>query len=432
METTAVKQGFRDQALAHFSKRLPSLYGDAETRKQAAEVFAALGIPTRKTEDYRYIAPDSLFKKGLGFRHDLMRAITPDDVKKFLIVPDAIVLVIVNGVFIPKLFLNSDEVKGLSFCSIVHALSAYETAKAHYNQYASKEDPFAALNTSLAEGGVYLHIEKNAVIEKPVHLLHITDNETETFLLPRNLVVAEENAQATIIETFESIGPVRSFTNALTEVSVGEHAKLDHYRLQWESEAGQLLCTTQTSLAANALYNTYTFTLGGAWVRNNLNIRLSGRNGEAHLYGLYLPNGTQVVDNHTVVDHAVPDCMSNELYKGVMNGKSNAVFNGKIFVRKDAQKTNAFQTNRNILLSDDASINTKPQLEIYADDVKCSHGTSTGRIDEEALFYLRARGVGEENARKLLIRAFVEEVVSQVKIESLRQEIENRIDHILK
>lgn len=431
METASVKTNFRDSLLDHFGKMLPSLPGDAAVRRKAAEVFAAQGFPTRKTEDYKYIAPDTLFRKGLGFRHELMRGVTPEDLKKFLVVPDAIVLVVINGIFVPKLFLNADA-EGLSFDSIAHALSVSEEAKSHYNRYASKDDPFAAVNTALSEGGVFVHIAKNAVIRKPVHIIHIADNETETFLQPRNLVLAGENSQATIIESFESIGPVRSFTNSLTEISVADNAKLEHYRLQWEGEAGQLLSTAQTQLGTNSLYNTYTFTLGGAWVRNNLNIVLNGKNGEAHLYGLYLPGGNQVVDNHTVVDHAVPNCMSNELYKGVMNGKSSAVFNGKIFVRKDAQKTNAFQTNRNILLGDDSSVNTKPQLEIYADDVKCSHGTSTGRIDEDALFYLRARGIKEENARKLLVRAFADEVVNQVKIDTIRELVEKRIDQLLK
>lgn len=429
--STAVTTSFKEQLLAHFSERLPSLHGDPEQRQKAADYFSINGFPTRKTEDYKYIAPDTLFKKGFGFRPELMRGVSEGDIKRLSLVPDAIVLVIVNGIFVPELS-SKEELRGLTFCSMVHAVPTDERAKRHYGKYASQDDAFAALNTAMNEGGVFLHIAKNAVIGKPVHLLHITDNETEAFFQPRNLIVAEENAEATIIESFETIGPVRSFSNALTELAVEANAKLDHYRLQWEGEAGHLMCTTAGNVAEHALYNTYTFTLGGAWVRNNLNVAMSGRNGEAHLYGLYLPGGTQLVDNHTVVDHRVPDCMSNELYKGVLNGKSTAVFNGKIFVRPDAQKTNAFQTNRNILLSDDASVNTKPQLEIYADDVKCSHGTSTGRIDEEALFYLRARGIGEENARKLLIRAFVEEVVSQVKIESIREQVEYRIDHILK
>lgn len=433
MSTTAEKTNFKDELLAHFNEQLPSLYGNAGLRRKAADEFSAAGFPTRKTEDYKYIAPDTLFKKGFGFRTEQARELNTNDVKNFTLVADSFSAVIVNGIFSPELSSLKNLPKGITVSNIADAVVSNETAKKHYAAYANSEtDAFVALNTAMNAGGVFIHFAKNTIAEKPIQVLHITDNETEAFYQPRNLFVADENASGTIIETFDSIGPVKSFNNAVTEVSVAQNAKLDHYRLQWESEAGQLMSTAQANLEANALYNTFTFTLGGAWVRNNLNLRLSGKNGEAHLFGLYLPSGNQIVDNHTVVDHAVPNCMSNELYKGVMNGKSTAVFNGKIFVRPDAQKTNAFQTNRNILLSDDATINTKPQLEIYADDVKCSHGTSTGRIDEEALFYLRARGVGKENARMLLIRAFVEEVVNQVKIDEIKAVIETRIDELLK
>lgn len=433
MSTTAEKINFKDRLLGHFNEQLPSLYGDAALRRKSAEYFSAAGFPTRKTEDYKYIAPDTLFKKSFGFRSEQARELNANDVKNFTLVSGSFVAVIVNGIFSPELSSLENLPAGITVSNIADAVVSNESAKKHYAAYAKAEaDAFVALNTAMNEGGVFVHFAKNTVSEKPLQIIHITDNETEAFYQPRNLVVAEENAAGIIIETFESVGPVKSFNNAVTEVSVASNAKLDHYRLQWESETGQLISTAQANLAANALYNTFTFTLGGAWVRNNLNIVLSGKNGEAHLFGLYLPSGTQIVDNHTVVDHSVPNCMSNELYKGVMNGKSTAVFNGKIFVRPDAQKTNAFQTNRNILLSDDATINTKPQLEIYADDVKCSHGTSTGRIDEEALFYLRARGIGEENARKLLIRAFVEEVVNQVKIDEIKAVIETRIDELLK
>jgi Fe-S cluster assembly protein SufD len=427
------KTTFKEQLLAHFMQRLPSLYGDATLRNESARFFSENGFPTRRWEDYKYIAPDTLFKKEFGFRTELMRGISMSDVEKLTIVKDAHVLVIVNGIFVPELSSKAELPAGITVSSIAGAVATDKRAQQHYGKYAhADKDPFAALNTALNEGGIFIHAAKNAVAEKPFHLLHITDNETEAFFQPRNLVVVEENAQATIIESFETIGPVRSFNNALVEIAIAPGGKLDHYRIQEGGESGQLLSTVQADVAGNALYNTYTFILGGTWVRNNLEVVMSGRNGEAHLYGLYLLNGTQVADNHTVVDHKVPDCMSNELYKGVVSGKATAVFNGKIFVRPDAQKTNAFQTNRNILLSDDATVNTKPQLEIYADDVKCSHGTSTGRIDEESMFYLRSRGIGKEDAHALLIRAFAEEVVNHVKIEALREYIDKRIDDLLK
>jgi Fe-S cluster assembly protein SufD len=429
----AEKVSFKEQLLSRFNETASSLYGNTTMRRQAADSFARLGFPTRKTEDYKYIAPDTLFKKGFSFRKEQSRDLTAGDIQNLSLVKEAWIAVIVNGVFSTELSSLKNLPTGITVCSIAEAVNTNPAAQKQYGTIANAEtDAFVALNTALNESGVFVHFAKNTVCEKSIHILHITDNETEAFYQSRNLILADENVQGTVIESFESVGPVKSFTNAVCEVNVAANAKLDHYRLQWESENDQLISTVQSVLGANSLYNTYTFTLGGHWVRNNLNIVLNGKNGEAHLYGLYLPDGNQIVDNHTIVDHSVPNCMSNELYKGVISGKSTAVFNGKIFVRPDAQKTNAFQTNRNILLSDDASINTKPQLEIYADDVKCSHGTSTGRIDEDALFYLRARGITESNARKLLIRAFAEEVVNQIKIEEIREQVSERMDHLLK
>ncbi|MCU0435090.1 MAG: Fe-S cluster assembly protein SufD [Bacteroidia bacterium] len=428
MSTATQAMTLKEQLLEKFETELPSLFGEAALRRSAAQQFEATGFPTRKWEDYKYINPDAVLKKGFGTRIAAFRDITAEDVAELSPVKDAYVFVIINGHFVPDLSFSGELPDGLTVESIADAVVSDPAAKAHYAELAdSAADPFIAINTALADSGLFMHIAQDSVIERPVHFLHIATNEVSAFLQPRHLVVAETNAQAILIETFESIGPVRSFTNVLAEVVVADNAKLDHYRLQTENEAGHLLSTVQAHVSANALYNTYTFTTGGAFVRNNLNVEIAGEHAEAHLYGLYLPSGNSVVDNHTLVDHQVPNCMSNELYKGVMYDHSQAVFNGKIYVQRDAQKTNAFQNNKNILLSDDASINTKPQLEIYADDVKCSHGTSTGRMDEEALFYLRTRGIGEDNARKLLVNAFAEEVVNAVPHEELRNYIDTLI-----
>ncbi len=424
---------FKDLLLAHFEQQHPSLPGDAQLRRNAANYFEKNGFPTRKWEDYKYVNPESILRKGLGFRNEMMRGVTVNDVKEFTLVKDAIVLVIVNGVYLPSLSPANNIPLGIAVSDISDAISSDGVALKHYSKYAKFDsDPFIALNTALSNGGVFIHIGKNVAEKTPIQIIHISDNEVASFFQPRNLVVVENGAEAVLIESYETIGPVKTFTNAVTEVFVAPNAKLDHYRIQSEGEAGQQMNTLCAAVSGNSLYNTYTFTLGGNFVRNNLNILFTEKNGEAHLYGLYPITDSQVVDNHTVVDHAVPNCMSNELYKGVVNGKASATFNGKIFVRPDAQKTNAYQTNRNILLSDDATVNTKPQLEIYADDVKCSHGTSTGKVNEDALFYLQARGIGRESARALLIRAFAEEVVDQVKIEELRDYIDKRIDEILK
>ena len=429
----AEKITFKDSLLEHFEQTLPSLFGDAQIRRKAAFYFEENGFPNRKWEDYKYINPEAVLKSGFGFRNNVMRELTPHDIKEFTLVQDSIVLVIVNGIFSTELSPMNTLPVGITISSIADAVVSNEIAKKHYAKYAKFDsDPFVALNTAMTSGGIYIHVAKNVQTKLAIQIIHISNYETASFSQPRNLIVVDDAAEAILIESYESIGPVKTFINSLTEVYVGPNAKLDHYRIQSEGENAFQVNTLQTSICENSLYNTFTFTLGGSFTRNNLNVLFTGKNGETHLYGLYPIANSQVVDNHTIVDHLVPNCMSNELYKGVVNDKASATFNGKIFVRPDAQKTNAFQTNRNILLSDDATVNTKPQLEIYADDVKCSHGTSTGKVNEDAMFYLQARGIGRESARALLIRAFAEEVVDHVKIEELRNYIDKRIDSILK
>ncbi|HEU4718030.1 MAG TPA: Fe-S cluster assembly protein SufD [Bacteroidia bacterium] len=432
MSTVAEKNPVAEKLMEGFPGKLPSLSGDAKVRRHAADVFLAAGIPTRKWEDYKYLHPEALFKKEFHGTPSVSRMVTEHDVKEMLIAPSAIRVVLVNGVFSAELSPKKNQPDGIVIMDLADAIVSSETAKKHYAKYATAEkDPFIAWNTALNEGGVFIHFPAGAKMQEPVHIIHIASNEVSSVCHPRILIVAENGCEALIIESYESIGPVKTFTNAVTEVFAAEHTKVHHYRVQAEGENAHQLNSLHALTQKGSNYSNYTFSFGGAWVRNNTNVVFSQPFSEAHLFGLYLPGGKSVVDNHTVVDHAVPDCMSNELFKGIVNGKSTAVFNGKIFVRPDAQRTNAFQTNRNILLSDDATVNTKPQLEIYADDVKCSHGTSTGRLNDEALFYLRARGIGEDNARKLLVRAFAEEVVEKVELKELRGYIDSRIDDLL-
>lgn len=414
-------------------EKLTSLYGDAQLRREALEYFSEKGIPTRKWEDYKYISPEGLFRAGEFMANATpIREITKRDVEEMTIIPGAAKLVILNGVFVPELSTIGRLPQGVIVKSIADAVVSDAVAKNNFAKQANAlTDPFIAWNTALNQGGVFIHIGANAQCDVPLHIIHIACNEAASTFHPRNLVVAERDSRAEIIESFETIGPVKTLTNSVTEVVALMNAHLDHYRMQVEGESGHMVNTTCVATHKGSNYTTHTYTFGGAWTRNNLNITFREQHTETHLYGLYVLNRAQVADNHTIVDHVVPNCVSNELYKGVMSGKSTAVFNGKIFVRRDAQKTNAYQTNRNILLSDDASINTKPQLEIYADDVKCSHGTSTGRLDEDAMFYLRARGIGEESARKLLVRAFVEEVVNKVPNEAVKAYVDNRLNHLM-
>lgn len=424
---------FKDALLENFEQILPSLYGDSQTRRNAAAHFEKIGFPNRKTEDYKYINPEAVLKQDFGFNATVLNELTAKNIEKFIFKKDSSVLVIENGKFSEALSQLKNLPKGITISNIADVVISNEVAKKHYTKHAHFDaDPFIALNTAMTTGGIFMQVSKNTQSKHPIQIIHISNFETPCFSQTRNLIIIDEGAEAIVIESYETIGQVKTFSNPVTEVFVAANAKLDHYRIQSEGENALQVNTLQASVCGNSIYSTYTFTLGGNFVRNNLNILFTEKNGEAHLFGLYPIANDQTVDNHTVVDHAVPNCMSNELYKGVINDKASATFNGKIFVRPNAQKTNAYQSNRNILLSDNATVNTKPQLEIYADDVKCSHGTSTGKVNEGAMFYLQARGIGKESARKLLIRAFADEVVDLVKIEELRNYIDSKIDTLLK
>lgn len=402
-----------------------SLFGDLNLREQAIETFSKQGIPGRKHEEYKYVNMELALKADFALSTPKM--ITCDSIAHTKYIKDAIVIVVENGHFREELS-KLNALKGLQIINI-EKTGSNASFQLHYAKYADvNSDPFIALNTALASGGVFIHLAKGVVVEQPIHIIHVSTAKENVILNPRNLIVLEENAQAKIIESFiTEDSSAKIFNNALTEIYVDAKAVLQHYKIQEENEFGFLVNTTQAVQKKYSVFSTNNFTLSGSLIRNNLNIVLDDEFVETHLNGLYLTKGTQVLDNHTLVDHRKPNCNSNELYKGIIEDKSVATFNGKIYVRKDAQKTNAFQSNKNILLSDDGTINTKPQLEIYADDVKCSHGTSTGKLDEDKIFYLRARGLSEASAKKLLMHAFASEVVDSIKIDELREYVEEKI-----
>ncbi|HEY0030436.1 MAG TPA: Fe-S cluster assembly protein SufD [Bacteroidia bacterium] len=417
----------KDKLIAEFESAKNTLFGDLSIRETALEAFSTQGIPNRKSEEYKYVNMELVLKGE--FSLSAKNKLTTQQIEKTKFLKDAIVVVIENGILNKEYSqIASTLPKGLLIKNISDALSDDCFQKYYSKSAGVNSDPFIALNTALAEGGVFIHVAKGAVIEQPIHILHIASVSSSAILNSRNLIVIEENAQTTVVESYLTVdSKFKSFSNALTEIVAEENSVVDHYKIQEEEEQGYLLSTTQILQKKQSVFSTHTFTLSGSLVRNNLNIVLDGEFIESHLNGLYLTNGNQVIDNHTLVDHRKPNCNSNELYKGIIEDKSSATFNGKIYVRKDAQKTNAFQSNKNILLSDDGTINTKPQLEIYADDVKCSHGTSTGKLDADKIFYLRARGLSEASAKKLLMHAFASEVVDTVKVEELRNYIETKI-----
>ncbi|MCE3258958.1 MAG: Fe-S cluster assembly protein SufD, partial [Bacteroidetes bacterium] len=376
------------------------------------------GIPTNKHEDYKYCNIDAVFKKEFK---NLTQDLNPvNSVNEFKL-EDTVTLVVVNGNYSEDL---SDKIvlKGLHINSFGNLDAGGQSLIGTLADV--KQDAFVALNTAFSGKGFHLKIEKNAQIQIPLHIIYVTSSDSESLVNPRNLIELEAGAEATLIEHQVTLGKGKKFSNFLSEKIVKENAKLTSYTIQDEQENGFSVTTNQVKVERYAKYDNTTITLSGQLVRNNHNVVLAGENSEAHLNGLFMTGNTQLVDNHTLMDHQVPNCESNELYKGVINDKSTGVFNGKIFVRKDAQKTNAYQSSKNILLSDDGTINTKPQLEIYADDVKCSHGTSTGKIDESAMFYLNARGIGKEAAKKILLNAFAGEVIDKIEIDSVKEYVE--------
>jgi Fe-S cluster assembly protein SufD len=300
----------------------------------------------------------------------------------------------------------------------------------HFAQHADKADNImVALNTALYTSGIYLSVGKNKVVSKPIHVIHVATGQHEFFAQTRNLYVVEANAEVEIIESYITLDDAaQNLHNKVTEIVLDENAKVQHYYLQLADKEGSYINHTEVYQAKHSLYNNYNCNFPGvSFVRHNINVRLDAEQVESHLYGINLLADNQLVDNHTVVDHMKPHCESYEWYKNIPQDESTAVFNGKIFVREDAQKTNAFQQNNNMLIGDKSAVYTKPQLEIFADDVKCSHGCTMGQFDDDALFYLRARGIGEAAARILLIHAFAYDVTSRFSNDTVRRYVEELV-----
>jgi Fe-S cluster assembly protein SufD len=436
-DTALYNTDFKSRLLTGFSQFEKTLNGSTASpvharRRDAIEHFDRLGFPTTKHEEWKYTDVKGLLKGEFDFMPNISKASLSGSDLQALLIPgiEANILVFVNGVYqagLSTIISPSDElvIRNLdeAFTSHAPVIEKYFAKLAAYNTNA-----FVALNTAFARNGTFIQVPSNMVVEKPVIIYHISDTSTgKPVAMPRNLLVAGKNSQASVAEIYLTRGEGTSFTNIVTEIVVQENGNLEHIKIQNEGSQAYNIGTTQVYQARDSKFFSVTVSLNGAIVRNDLNIVLDDQNCEANLYGLYMPTGKTHIDNHSLVDHAKPHSYSNELYKGILDGKSTGVFNGKIFVRQDAQKTNAFQSNRNILLSKDASMNTKPQLEIFADDVKCSHGATTGQLDEDMLFYLRARGIGLDKAKALLMYAFAADVINQIKIEAVRHYVENVI-----
>lgn len=344
---------------------------------------------------------------------------------------DAYRIVLVNGVFRAELSKLNHDANALIIKPLTKALAEdNDLVKQYLGKYAKvDQEAFSALNTADITEGVFVHVPHNTVVEKPLYIYYLTDsNKESTFYQPRNLFVFGKSSQMRLVEVYRSVGTQPSFSNAITEVVAQENAQVEYYKVQDNQGESYQIETTEVYQMADSTVSCFTATLNGTLVRNNLHLRLDASNCNGNMYGLYLTGVGMHVDNHTVVDHLKPYSLSNELYKGVLGGTGKGVFNGKIFVRQDAQKTEAYQSNKNILLSDTASMNTKPQLEIWADDVKCSHGATSGQLDETALFYLRTRAIGEAQAKALLTRAFANDVLDKINIVNLKEDLDSLVE----
>lgn len=386
-----------------------------EGHECTSELLSAIGsfdFPTTRDEDWRYtrvgrITNETWIKSA---------AVDSCDVPSFAIPGlDAYTIVIVNGRFNAALS-NLPAEQGIH---VSHEPLVSKTRDVYQHFFQAYAD---AACTDV----VNVLVEKNALISKPIQLIHVVSQE-QVLAQPRINLIAMQGAEVKCIESFTGTANAKSFTNRTLDIEVHENASVSWDKLQIENDTQFLMNEDNIRLSGNGRFTINTLTIDGGWVRNALNISLDGQNIEANLNGFYMPRRKQFVDNHTKVDHRHPHCNSNELYKGVLNDQSTGVFNGKVFVQIDAQKTNAFQSCSNILLSDDAQMNTKPELEIYADDVKCSHGTTTGQLDEEALFYLKSRGLGEANARRLLTSAFIGDVVSKIENNIVREYVTQQL-----
>ena len=425
----------KTQLIADFKTAEGRMNGEAKSavhqiRQKALEHFDKLGFPTIRHEEWKYSNVKNLVNQAFEF--NAVTNFSAQDLEEMPIPNlEGNILYFINGIYHAELSIVVSPASELQILTFAEAAKTQpELVEEYFNKYSDYQDnAFTALNTAFAKNGVFVHVPDNKVVEQPIILRFISDARTlNVASQPRNLIVVGKRSEVQIAEAYRSLGDYSSFTNAVTEFMVSEEANVHYYKVQNESDKSYHIGTTSVLQAGKSVFTANTVTANGGFVRNNLNIKIDGEYAEANMYGLYIPNGKQHIDNHTAVDHAKPNSNSNELYKGILKGKSTGVFNGKIFVRQDAQKTNAFQSCKNVLLSEDASMNTKPQLEIWADDVKCSHGTTTGQLNEDALFYMQARGISKDTAKAFLTLAFAQDVIDKFEIVAIKEYLQTLVE----
>ncbi len=397
-----------------------------DIRTDAIKNFENKGFPTKKEEAWKYTSLNSILKNDFSVFPKSETALHYADVKKYFLHDiDTYKLVFIDGVF--SSYLSSTTHDGIDVCLMSSALTKpkyKEIVDTYFNKIANTDDSLTSLNTAFAIEGAFINIPKNKVADKPIEIMYLsTGNEAALMVQPRNLVIVGENAQVQIIERHQSLNSNPVLTNSVTEMFVQERAILDYYKIQNDVQTANLVDNTYIAQKRDSNASVHTFSFGGNVTRNNLNFYHQGEHIESTMKGITIIGDKQHVDHYTLVQHATPNCESHQNYKGIFDGSSTGVFNGKIFVEKEAQKTDAFQQNNNVLLSEKSTINAKPQLEIFADDVKCSHGCTIGQLDESAMFYMQSRGIPKKEAKALLMYAFSNEVIESIKIPELKGRI---------
>jgi Fe-S cluster assembly protein SufD len=404
-------------------------------RQSGFDRFHEAGFPTTRDEDWRFTNTSAIAQTNFQLNRNGHNLPTAQQGESFRIAGTACYMVFVDGRFAPGLSRMDSLPQGVRVTSLAAKIAEEpQSLEPFLGRFLNlQRDAFAALNTALLEDGAYVHIAKSTILEEPIHLLFVaTAHHGPTMTHPRNLIVAEDRSQATIIEEYVSLGGAPAFCNTATELVAGDNTVVSHYMIEREDAQAYNVSTLRIDQGRQANISSHAVLIGGALVRNNVHPVLAGEGGECLINGLFIGNGRQHLDNYMLVEHAQPHCGSRQFYNGILDGSAHGVFHGRIVVHKDAQKTDAKQTNRNLLLSDQAQIDTKPQLEIYADDVKCTHGATIGQIEENALFYLRSRGIDEVSARRLLLLAFASECLDRMKEGPARTHVEQLINtHLL-
>jgi Fe-S cluster assembly protein SufD len=420
---------FQKRAAGRDLPWLKSLREDAFTR------FCERGFPTTHDEDWRFTNVSAIARTEFSLAKKTEARLPKKDLESSRIENAAAELVFVDGHFSRELSNVGTQQSGVTVSSLADEITRDPAAiEAHLGRYLDiKRDPFSALNTAFVDDGAYVRVRRGTVLEQPIHLLFISSaGDIPTVTHPRNLLVFEDEVQATVVEEYVSLGAGTVFSNSATELIAGENAIVSHFMIEREHREAFNVSTLRIQQGRSANVASHSLLLGGGLVRNNVHPVLAGDGGECLINGLFVGNGRQHLDNYMHVEHASPHCSSRQFYNGILDGHAHGVFHGRIVVHKDAQKTDAKQTNRNLLLSDDAQIDTKPQLEIYADDVKCTHGATIGQIEENALFYLRSRGIDEVSARRLLLQAFASECLDRMKPGAARDYVGSLIQaHLL-